>query len=123
MLRRLSLVLMALLYIAAGVNHFWHPHFYLPIIPSFFPYKAVLNTLAGVAEIVLGLLLFPVRSRRLAAYGIITMLIAFLPVHIWMVVKGGCYFNPQKCIPNGLLWLRLLIGQPMLIWWAWSNRK
>jgi len=114
---------MALGYIAAGVNHFWHPQSYVKIIPDYFPQKELLNTLAGIAEIVLGGLLFFPATRFRAACGIIAMLIAFFPVHIWMVQKGGCYFNPVKCIPMWLLWVRLLVLQPLLIWWAWSIRK
>jgi uncharacterized membrane protein len=120
--RSLSLIAMALLYIVAGINHFWHPATYIRIIPDYFPAKDVLNLLAGVAEIALGILLFPTASRRWAALLIIAMLVVFLPVHIWMIQKGGCAFGP-RCIPDWLLWVRLLIGQPLLILWAWSNRK
>ncbi len=111
---------MALGYIAAGINHFWHPQFYIKIIPDYFPPKTLLNTLAGIAELFLGILLFFKTTRRLAAYGIIAMLIAFIPVHVWMLQKGGCYFNPAKCIPGWLLWIRLLVLQPVLIIWAKS---
>jgi uncharacterized membrane protein len=120
---RVGLIVMALGYIAAGINHIWHPQFYIKIIPDYFPQKQLLNILSGIAEIGLGLLLFPKATRRWAAYGIIAMLIAFVPVHIWMIQQGGCYFNPEKCIPDWLLWVRLLVLQPLLILWAWSCRK
>ena len=119
-MRKISLAVMALGYIAAGINHIWHPQFYITIIPDYFPQKALLNILAGIAEMVLGVLLFPKATRRWAAYGIIAMLIAFIPVHVWMLQKGGCYFNPAKCIPDWLLWVRLLLLQPLLIFWAKS---
>ena len=114
---------MALGYIAAGINHFWHPQFYITIIPDYFPQKEWLNILAGIAEVVLELLLFPKATRRWAAFGIIAMLIAFIPVHVWMIQKGGCYFNAEKCIPDWLLWLRLIVLQPLLIFWAWGQTK
>lgn len=122
-MRKISLAVMALGYIAAGINHIWHPQFYIKIIPGYFPQKPLLNILSGIAEIVLGLLLFPKVTRRWAAYGIIVMLIAFIPVHIWMIQKGGCYFNAANCIPEWLLWVRLVVLQPLLIWWAWSQTK
>jgi uncharacterized membrane protein len=122
-MQRISLIAMAVVYIAAGANHFWHPHIYLSIMPDYFPAKSFLNLLAGSAEMVLGSLLFFRATRQWAAYGIIALLLLFLPVHIWMVAKGGCYFNPAHCIPAWLLWLRLLVGQPLLVVWAWSNRK
>ena len=122
-MRKISLAVMALGYIAAGINHIWHPQFYIKIIPDYFPQKELLNMLSGIAEIILGLLLFPKATRRWAAYGIIAMLIAFIPVHIWMIQKGGCYFNATKCIPDWLLWVRLVILQPLLIWWARSQTE
>lgn len=114
---------MALGYIAAGINHIWHPQFYIKIIPDYFPQKALLNILAGIAEITLGLLLFPAATRRWAAYGVVAMLVAFITVHVWMIQKGGCYFNSVKCIPDWLLWVRLIVLQPLLIFWAWSQTK
>ena len=119
MLRSLSLIAMALLYVVAGINHFWHPATYVHIMPDYFPAKHMLNILAGISEIVLGALLFPKATRRFAAFGIIAMLVAFLTVHIWMIQKGGSYFN----LPDWALWVRLVVGQPLLIWWAWSNRN
>ena len=110
---------MAMLYVVAGINHFWHPATYVRIMPDYFPAKSNLNILAGVAEIVLGILLFPKATRYFAAMAIIAMLIAFLPVHIWMIQKGGNYFK----LPNWALWMRLIVGQPLLILWAWSNRE
>ncbi len=115
----LSLIAMAMLYIVAGINHFWHPATYIHIMPDYFPTKSGLNILAGIAEIGLGILLFPQATRRFAALGIIAMLIAFLTVHIWMIQKGGTYFH----LPDWALWVRLVVGQPLLILWAWSNRK
>ncbi|HUZ59575.1 MAG TPA: hypothetical protein VMU83_12410 [Hanamia sp.] len=37
MLKRISFLLLILLYIGAGINHFWHPDFYFAIIPSYLP--------------------------------------------------------------------------------------
>lgn len=119
MLRSLSLIAMALLYVVAGINHFLHPATYIHILPDYFPAKTLFNILTGIAEIALGILLFPKATRRLAAFGVIAMLVAFLWVHIWMIQKGGAYFN----LPDWALWVRLVVGQPLLILWAWSNRK
>jgi uncharacterized membrane protein len=114
MLRHISLIIMALGYIIAGVNHIWHPLFYIRIMPDYFPEKVLLNQLTAVAEFGLGVLLFPKATRRLAAYGIIAMLLVFITVHVWMI---------QQNSSSVLLWLRLIIGQPLLIWWAWSHRR
>ncbi|RYY97048.1 MAG: DoxX family protein, partial [Chitinophagaceae bacterium] len=58
--------LMALLYVAAGVNHFVHPAMYLAIMPPWLPAHAALVAISGVAEVVLGVLLLVPRTRRAA---------------------------------------------------------
>ena len=81
-LLRISLHLMATLYILAGLNHFIRPENYLSLIPPYFPAPEYLNILAGIAEVVFGLGLHFSKTRYWSAWGIIAMLIAFLPVHI-----------------------------------------
>jgi uncharacterized membrane protein len=51
----LSVYLMALLYIAAGVNHFVHPAFYEKMIANFLPDTDLIVKMSGLAEIALGL--------------------------------------------------------------------
>ncbi|MEO9147094.1 MAG: MauE/DoxX family redox-associated membrane protein [Ginsengibacter sp.] len=121
MLKKISLLLFILLYVGAGINHFWHPAFYYSIIPSYLPDPYLLNIAAGTSEIVLGILLIFSSTRKAAAYLIIAMLIVFISVHVYMIQKGGC-MNEIVCIPLWEAWLRLAL-QPVLILWAWWHRK
>lgn len=122
MKKPLSLVIMILFYLVAGVNHFRNPAAYYRIIPDYLPNPYLINIASGVAEILLAvLLIFPI-TRKIAAYGIILMLIAFIPAHIEMIKNGWC-FNPGYCLPGWATWIRLFPLQFLLIWWAWSNRK
>ncbi len=73
---------MAVLYIAAGINHFWHPETYLKIMPPYLPFPHLLNYISGFAEILFGCMLFFKSTRRLAAWGLAIMLILFFSVHI-----------------------------------------
>lgn len=110
----LSLYAMAALYVFAGVNHFRNPETYLGIMPPWLPYPAALVAISGMAEIGLGLLLFPEKTRRLAAWGIILLLIAVFPANIQMAIdwhrEGHAY--------EWIAWARLPL-QGALIWWAW----
>ncbi len=109
----ISLYIMAVVYIAAGVNHFINPAFYVRIMPPYLPYPGTLVYVSGVAEVVLGVaLLFPA-TRSLAAWGIILMLIAFLPVHIYMLQA-----DKFSQMAPWMLWARLLL-QALLIYWAY----
>ncbi len=113
---------MAIGFIAAGINHFWHPESYLQIMPSYFPIPVVLNYAAGIVEIILGALLLVPVTRKFSAYGIIILLILFIPVHVYMIQMKGC-MGGSACIPEWILWVRLFPVQFILIAWAWWVRK
>jgi uncharacterized membrane protein len=122
MLKKISFVLLIILYAAAGINHFVHKGFYYPIIPPYFPNPVLINIAAGVIEIVAAVLLIFPATRKLASYLIIAMLIGFIPAHIYMIQMHGC-MSEQMCIPEWAAWLRLFPLQFILMWWAWGHRK
>lgn len=111
----LGLYVMAGLYVAAGINHFLNAAMYQSIMPQFIPYHALCVTVSGAAEILLGILLIPFRTRRIAAIGIIILLIAIFPANIQMMLN---YMHEDK--PG--LWLTILRLplQFVLIWWAYK---
>jgi uncharacterized membrane protein len=118
MWNRLSLYLLAALYLIAGVNHFIHPHGYIKIMPPWLPFHNELVFLSGAMEIACALLLLPSFSRKLAAWGIILLLIAVFPANIQMAIN----FYKEK---NAYLWLTLLRLplQVLLIGWAYRFTK
>ena len=108
------LFVMALSYVAAGINHFWHPDFYTKLMPGYLPLHLELVYASGVAEILLGLTLLHPATRPWAAWGIVLMLLVFLIVHVHMVMNTHLF----PTISPGMLWLRLAL-QGVLIAWAW----
>ena len=121
MIKKVSLWLLIAGYLAAGINHFYNPASYLRIIPAYIPYPAFVNIASGALEIILALLLIPTKTRRYGAYGIILLLIAFLPVHIDMILHAPLQLGSITVTPL-LAWIRLLL-QPVLILWAWWYTK
>ena len=110
-------------YLFAGINHFWHASFYYPIIPPYFQQWAYqLNIIVALAEIGLGCLMLFSATRRLAAFGIILLLVVFIPTHIYFIQIGSCVPN-GLCVPAWIGWARLLIIHPILIAWAWWCRQ
>lgn len=120
MKKHLSLYVMAAFYFLAGVNHFRSPQPYQNIIPPWMGNAEVLNILAGIAEMALAILLLFKFTRKWACYGIILLLVVFIPVHIYMIVEGLGING--KAVAPWILWVRLLLLQPLLIYWAWTNR-
>lgn len=118
----LSLYSMAAIYVAAGINHFVNPVFYKNIMPPWLPWHYSLIAISGAAEIVLGLLLLQVATRKWAAWGIIALLIAVFPANVQMMINYKQQQNPYLWIAILRLPLQLL-----LIRWAYqfvrNNRR
>lgn len=108
------LYLMAFLYIIAGINHFKNPGMYIRIIPPYLPNPKLLNNLSGATEIILGILLLFPSVTRIAAWGIIALLIAVFPANLYMFQKKKRGFS----LLNFILLVRLLL-QIVLILWAY----
>lgn len=104
---------MGLLYVAAGINHFVHPDFYIKMIP-FLPEPKLLNNLSGIFEIVLGAGVIFRSTRRASAYGLIALLITVFPANVYMAL------NWQLWGESPLPLIIRLPFQPLLIWWAWQ---
>lgn len=122
MFKKISNILIPVFYIAAGVNHFRSPESYYQIIPEYLPYPFFINLFSGTAEIILGVLFLFSKTRSIAAYGIIALLIAFIPAHIVMIQKGFCLSNGY-CLPVWATWVRLFPLQFLLMLWVWKCRK
>ena len=105
---------MGALYLVAGAGHFLLTRVYLGMVPDYLPAHRELVLLSGAAEMAGGLgILFP-PTRRVAAWGLIALLIAVMPANVWMAQHPERY----PTIPVWALWARLPLQVP-LIAWAW----
>lgn len=123
-LKKGMLYLMIVFYVLGGYNHFYNPSFYIPLIPPYLStWAVVLNLIAGFFEIILGILLIPTQTRKWAGWGIVMMLIAFIPSHIYFIERGNFTLGSFTMSPL-ISWIRLLVFQPLLIFLAlWVSRK
>jgi uncharacterized membrane protein len=94
-----------------------NPEFYLKIMPPYIPLHLETVYLSGVAEILLGAMLMFSDVQRLAAWGLILLLIAVFPANIYA-------YQHQDLLPAPpLLHLLRLPLQGLLILWAyWYTR-
>ena len=113
----LKLVL-GLLFVAAGLNHFLSGAFYLRMMPPYLPAPRALVWLSGVAEVALGILFLIPRLTRISAWGLITLLIAVFPANVQMALNPELFpeFSPA------LLWLRLPLQAVLIVWAHWFTR-
>lgn len=70
----------------------------------------------------LGVGLLLLKTRKIASYGITLLLVLFSPVHINMIVLGGC-LDGGPCMPQWMAFIRLALIQPALIVWSWLSRQ
>jgi uncharacterized membrane protein len=110
--------LFAAIFIFAGFNHFYNPDFYLRIMPPYLPWPSALHLIAGFFEVVLGVMLLIPRFQRLAAWGLIALLLAVYPANIHMAVNWRLYPD----LPMIFHWIRLPL-QFVMIAWAWWFTK
>lgn len=99
----------------AGTNHFLNTPFYVSIMPPYLPWHEVLVYASGVAEIGLGGLLLFERWSRLAAWGLIALLVAVFPVNVHMAMHPEQY---EWASPIAL-WLRLPLQGFLILWAYW----
>lgn len=112
---------MSVVYIIAGINHFISPDIYIKLIPLYIPFRETANYTAGLAEILLGILLIPKSTRNIAAWGIILILITFILAHVYMIQMAPFYMGETLVTPF-IAWIRLPL-QGLLIYWAWIYTK
>jgi uncharacterized membrane protein len=116
----LGRILLGILFLVAGSLHFLIPQTYVRIVPDYLPAPLALVYISGFFEMLggAGLLVPPeflgVPVRRIAAWGLVALLIAVFPANLYMVTDHDKFSN----VPLWAAWLRLPVQLP-LIWWAW----
>ena len=103
-LRTLGRWAFAALFIVGGVGHFVATDLYMRIMPPYLPYHRAL------------VLLVP-SSSRVAAWGLIALLIAVFPANAFM------YQHPERFGVSPTLPLLRLPLQGLLILWAWAYTR
>jgi uncharacterized membrane protein len=116
-LRLFSRYALALLFVGAGLLHFLRPATYLSIMPPQLPQPLLLVYVSGVFELLGGLGLLAARTRRLAGWGLLALLVAVFPANVYMAL-----IHEQLHIPGWVAWGRLPL-QPIIMWWVWKAMK
>ena len=103
----------------AGTMHFVIPRSYEAMMPPSLPRHREAVAVSGIAEIVGGLTVAKLSTRRFARWWLLALLLAVFPANVHMAV------NPEQVrgldldrIPRWALWARLPL-QPLMMWWAW----
>ena len=109
---RLSIYLIAVLFVSAGSLHWLYPEFFMRIMPPYFPYPRHLVLLTGAIEIVLGTGVLIEKTRRQSGWGLILLLIAVFPANYYMLQRYDLFHS----IPRWLLLWRLPLQAALIFW-------
>ena len=115
--KSISKYLLAIFMIVAGVMHFENPAFFLKAMPPYLSLHKELVLVSGVCEILLGILLLIPQTSRMAAWGIVALLIAVFPANLYV-------FQHQEILPAPPIvhFLRLPL-QGVFVLWAYLHTR
>ena len=110
-----------MMFIFTGVSHFLIPETFMKMVPQILPAPLFLIYLSGVFEILGGMGLMISKTKRLAAIGLILLLVAVFPANIYVALNniqlGGIMNYPMY------QWLRLPIQFVLIVWVWWLAEK
>lgn len=119
-MKTVSLGLIALIFITAGVFHFVKPEPFERIVPPFLPFPRALVYISGIAEILGGIGVLVPQLRWFAGLWLIALLIAVFPANLNMALA------PERAglgIAPFWLWLRLPAQLVLIVWVWWTTRR
>ena len=112
---------MSLLYVIVGIKHFTNTGFFVAIVPPIINYKEEVVLLSGLIEVILGVLLLFNQTRKLAAWGIILLLIAVFPANIYLYLSEIA--RETLSISKNQALYRLPFQIPLMIISYWHSKE
>jgi uncharacterized membrane protein len=109
-------IILALIYLIAGIAHLRSPAGFLQITPDWVPAPALVIAFTGMCEIAGGIsLAFIPRLRKAAGWGLAAYAVCVFPANINHAINdiaiGGTHMSWRYHGPR-------LMFQPVFVWWA-----
>ena len=86
-LRYVTIYFLSVLYIVVGIKHFIDPDFFIVIVPENLFYPKLLVFVSGFFEVLFGVMLLYYRTRKVAAWGLILLLVAVFPANVYLYIS------------------------------------
>lgn len=100
-----------------AIAHILKPEFYAPMVPAPIP-LVLANIVATLVEGSLAVLIFLPSTRRWGLYGFAALMIAFLPIHLWDLIREDHLFGSLNAA-----WIRLAIQFGFIGLSLWLGRR
>ena len=98
-----TVYIMGLFYITVGVKHFQDPDWFIRIVPPILPFKMAIVYVSGFFEVLFGMMLMISKTRFIAGWGLIILLIVVYPANIYLALTNGTAMDTTPIIAWGRL--------------------
>ena len=115
--RGVSLVVLAAVFVGAGVLHFVKPRMFESIVPPSLPSPRALVLVSGAAEVLGGLGLLVPAVRPWAGWGLVALLVAVFPANLYMARESERF---RRLAPRWVLMARLPLQAVLIAWVLWA---
>jgi uncharacterized membrane protein len=115
-MKKISLLLISIIFIAAGILHFTHATELVKITPL--PYALEIVQLTGLIEFALAFLILLPNYRQTTGIFLAVFCLAVLPANINMALNDIPMFG-SHVEPLGA-WFRVFMQFPLIAWILWS---
>ena len=102
-LKFITILTMSCFYMNVGVKHFVEPEWFLQIMPPNFPHHYQAVYWSGFFELLFGFLLINPKTRFIAGWGIIFVMITVFPANLYLAVNDGAVMGISKELAWGRL--------------------
>ncbi|MEL6189631.1 MAG: hypothetical protein AAFU79_33825 [Myxococcota bacterium] len=116
MARTVLSYLFAVLLGLGALGHVVNPEFYAPMVPAPIP-LVLANVLSTVVEGALALLIIWPATRRWGVIGFTALMVAFMPIHLWDLVR-----ETPAVGSHAAAWVRLALQILLIGLGAWVAR-
>lgn len=114
--QRIALLLASAFFCFAGISHFTNPDFFVAIMPPYLPSPLALVHVSGVFEILGGLGVLLPKTRRVAGYGLLALLVAVYPANIHMALNPDQFPDISPAALYARLPMQFVFAAA--VWWA-----
>ena len=102
-LKFITILIMSCFYMNVGLKHFVVPEWFLQIMPPNFPHHYQAVYWSGFFELLFGFLLINPKTRFIAGWGVIFVMITVFPANLYLAVNDGAVMGISKELAWGRL--------------------
>jgi uncharacterized membrane protein len=117
-----AIIVLSIMMLFGAFNHVTNPGFYNGFIPDIFP-KLIVNYFSALVELIIGLLILIPRTRRVGVLCFCGLMVAFIPIHIWDLLKDIPAIGSKQAAVVRLAFQLVLIGSGLLIYKKSANKS